>query len=108
MTGINRKNRSSLKYPDLESARRPVAHYDDIPVPVFREPPDISNKDPSSVPEDEEKEEEVVLNDDAPHPFSQKELNDLVQLVKVLCQAIGIQIEGKEPPLWQWSHHLLP
>lgn len=29
------------------------------------------------VPEDEE-EDVVVLNDDAPHPFSQKELNDLV------------------------------
>jgi len=26
VTGINRKNRSNLKYPDLESARHPVAH----------------------------------------------------------------------------------
>jgi len=32
VTGINRKNRSNLKYPDLESARRPVAHCDEIPV----------------------------------------------------------------------------
>ena len=78
VTGINRKNQSSLKYPDLESAHRPVAHCDEIPVPVFGELPDISHKDSSSVPEDEEEEEEVVLNDDAPHPFSQKELNDLV------------------------------
>ena len=77
VTGINRKNWSSLKYPDLESAHRPVAHCDEIPVPVFGELPDISDEDSSSVPEDEE-EEEVVLNDDAPHPFSQKELNDLV------------------------------
>ena len=77
VTGINRKNQSSLKYPDLESAHRPVAHCDEIPVPVFGELPDISDKDSSSVPEDEE-EEEVVLNEDAPHPFSQKELNDLV------------------------------
>ena len=56
MTGINRKNQSSLKYPDLESARRPVAHCDEIPVPVFGELPDISDKDSSSVPEDEEEE----------------------------------------------------
>ena len=76
VTGINRKNQSSLKYPDLESAYHPVAHCDEIPVPVFGELPDISDEDSSSVPEDEE--EEVVLNDDAPHPFSQKELNDLV------------------------------
>lgn len=76
VTGINRKNRSSLKYPDLEITRRPVAHCDEIPVPVFGELPDISDEDSSSVPEDEE--DEVVLNDDAPCPFSQKELNDLV------------------------------
>ncbi|QQP48679.1 Uncharacterized protein FKW44_009061 [Caligus rogercresseyi] len=30
-TGINRKNRQSLQYPDLPSARRPVAHCEDIP-----------------------------------------------------------------------------
>ena len=77
VTGINRKNRSSLKYPDLESARHPVAHCDDIPVPVFGELPDISDEDSSSVSEDEE--QDVVLDDDAPHPFSQKELNDLVR-----------------------------
>ena len=78
VTGINRKNRGSLKYPDLQSARRPVAHCDEIPVPIFGELPDISDEDASSV-EGHEEEEEVVLEDDAPHPFSQKELNDLVR-----------------------------
>ncbi|XP_027233923.2 uncharacterized protein [Penaeus vannamei] len=77
ITGVNRKNRSSLKYPDLQSARRPVAHCDEIPVPVFRELPDISDKDPSGDQEDEE--DEVVLDDSAPHPFSRNELNDLVR-----------------------------
>ncbi|XP_077778040.1 uncharacterized protein LOC144326075 [Podarcis muralis] len=76
VTGINRKNWSSLKYPDLQSAHRPVAHCDEIPVPIFGELPDISDEDASSV---EGHEEEVVLEDDAPHPFSQKELNDLVR-----------------------------
>ena len=46
VTGINRKNRSSLKYPDLESAHHPVAHCDEIPVPVFGELPDIVMKIP--------------------------------------------------------------
>ena len=77
VTGINRKNQSSLKYPDLQSARCPVAHCDEIPVPIFRELPDISDKDASCV-EGHEDEEKVVLEDDAPHPFSQKELNDLL------------------------------
>ena len=69
--------RGSLKYPDLQSTRRPVAHCDEIPVPIFGELPDISDKDASSV-EGHEDEEELGLEDDAPHPFSQKELNDLV------------------------------
>ena len=55
-----------------------VAHCDEIPVPIFGELPDISDEDASSV-EGHEDEEEVVLEDDAPHPFSQKELNDLVR-----------------------------
>ena len=57
MTGINSKNRGSLKYPDLQSASHPVAHCDGIPVPIFEELPDISDEDASSVEgqEDEEK-----------------------------------------------------
>ena len=70
VTGLNRKNRSSYMYPDLESARRPLAHCDEIPAPVFREFLNISDEDSSIVPEDEE----VVLNNDAPHSFFQKEL----------------------------------
>ena len=66
LTGINRKNRSSLKYPDLQSACRPVAHGDEIPVPVFGDLPDINDYDSSSV---EENEEEVFLDDDAPDHF---------------------------------------
>ena len=73
VTGINRKNQGSLKYPDLQSA---VAHCDEIPEPIFGELPDISDKDASSVKGHED--EEVVLEDDAPHPFYQKDLNDLV------------------------------
>ena len=73
-TGINR---GSLKYPDLQSARRPVAYCDEIPVSIFGELTDISDEDASSVEGHED--EEVILEDNAPHPFSQKELNDLVR-----------------------------
>ena len=62
---------------NLQSAHCPVAHCDEIPVPIFGKLPDISDEDASSV-ERQEDEEEVVLEDDAPHPFSQKELHDLV------------------------------
>ena len=50
---------------------------DEIPVHIFGELPDICDEDASSV-EGHEDEEEVILEDDAAHPFSQKELNDLV------------------------------
>ena len=77
VTGINRKNLGRLKYPDLQSAHHPVVHCDEIPRPIIGELPEISDEDASSVEGHED--EEVVLEDDAPHPFSQKELNDLVR-----------------------------
>lgn len=65
LTGINRKNWRSLKCPDLESAHCPVAHRDEIPLPVFGEFPDISDKESSSLEENAE----VVLDNDAAHPY---------------------------------------
>ena len=99
VTGINRNNRNNLKYPDLESARRPVAHCDDIPVPVLAELTDISDEEFSSVEELEEEEKElVVLDDDAPKPFSQKELNDLVRdlnLSKSSAELLASRLKDK-------------
>ena len=37
LTGINKKKRKSLIYPNLHSALLPVAHCDEIPIPVFKE-----------------------------------------------------------------------
>ena len=34
--GINRKNRTSLTYPSLDSAIRPVPHSEELPIPVFK------------------------------------------------------------------------
>ena len=108
VTGINRKNRGSLKYPDLQSARRSEAHCDEIPVPIFGELPDIS--DASSVGGYED-EEEMVLEDDAPHPFPEKELNDLVRDLRLStdsAELLASRLKEKNPPLWLCSHQLLP
>ena len=40
--GINRNNRDKWSYPDLPSARRPVPHSELVPVPPFRELPQLS------------------------------------------------------------------
>ena len=78
VTGINRKNRKILKYPDLESARRPVAHSDECPVPVYALiSADSDNSFTTSQESQEDK--EADFSDDTPHPFSQNELNDLVR-----------------------------
>ena len=58
----------------MKSARR---HCDEIPVPIFGELPDISDEDTSSFEGHED--EEVALENDAPHPFPQKKLNDLIR-----------------------------
>ena len=51
--GINRKNRKSLVYSNLESAIRPVPHCNEIPVPVFKGLPELklpgSEEDQASV-----------------------------------------------------------
>ena len=44
LTGINEKKRKSLIYPNLPSALRPVAHCDELPIPVFKELPDVPNE----------------------------------------------------------------
>ncbi|KAL4107754.1 hypothetical protein QTP88_018046 [Uroleucon formosanum] len=41
ITSINRNNRSKWKYPDLASARWPVLHSDEIPIPTFHQLPEI-------------------------------------------------------------------
>jgi hypothetical protein len=40
--GINRNNCDKWSHPDLPSARRPVPHSDLVPVPPFRELPQLS------------------------------------------------------------------
>ena len=100
MTGINRKNRGNLKYPDLQSTRRAVDNCNEIPVPIFGELPDIRDEDASSVEGHEDK-EEVVREDDASHPFSQKELNDLVRdlnLSKDHAELLASRLKEKKPP----------
>ena len=77
VSGINRRNRNVLKFPDLESARCPVAHSNKCPVSVYAMLSDDSDNDSTAAQESQE-DEEASFSDDTPHPFSQNELNDLV------------------------------
>ena len=97
VTGINRKNREVLKYPNLESARRPVAHYDEFPVPVYAMLSDDSDNCSIAAQESQE-DEEADFSDDTPHPFSQNELNDLVcdlDLSKSSSELLAFRLKEK-------------
>ncbi len=98
-TGMNRKNRNSLQYPDLPSARRPVAHCEEIPVPACRELPDSDDEATTADEADEGgNTEEEYEAQDGPQPFSQCELNDLVRdlgLSKTSSELLASRLKEK-------------
>ncbi|QQP48982.1 Uncharacterized protein FKW44_009477 [Caligus rogercresseyi] len=96
-TGINWKNRQSLQYPDLPSARRPVAHCEDIPVPAFTQLPD-SDDEATITDERGDTEEFEYEAQDGPQTFSQCELNDLVRdlsLSKISSELLASRLKEK-------------
>ena len=88
--GYNRYKKQKWEYPDLESARRPVPHGEEVPVPVFSSLPDVPTSDA-----DDALEMECGANSDSeyegssltPQQFSQNKLNDLVRDLSLSKQA---------------------
>ena len=84
--GINRKNRNSLVYPNLESAIRPIPHCNEIPLPVFEGLPELellgSKEDHVSIfstDSSDSTDSDVDFPPSLPQLFSQGELNDLTR-----------------------------
>ena len=42
MSGWNQRKKKDWYYPDIESARRPILHCAEVPVPVFTSLPDLT------------------------------------------------------------------
>jgi len=83
--GINRKNRNSLTYPNINSAIRIVPHNEELPVRVFEGLPQLESS-LSSEEEDVSIDSNNTLADNdfppsllSPQLFSQGELNDLAR-----------------------------
>ena len=104
--GINRKNRNLLVYPNLESAIRPITHYNEIPVPVFEGLPELelpgSEEDQASILSTDNS--EATVSDVGFPPssllqfFSQGELNDLTRdlnLSKESFELLGSRLKEK-------------
>ena len=89
--GIDRKNRNSLVYPNLESAVTPIQHCNEIPVPVFEGLPELElpgfEEDQPSVLSTDSNETTVSDVDctlsSLPQLFSQRKLNDLTRDLKL-------------------------
>ena len=84
-SGMNRKKKHRIDYPNIPSAIRPVPHGEDLPVP---EPPKECNLNSEMEEEDMEKtgpHEEATYQDlqgpasESPNKLTQSELNDLVR-----------------------------
>ena len=85
LTGINKKKHKCLIYPNLPSALQAVAHCEKIPIPVFKELPDVPNENLDVIFEEQE-----VLNDNdfapkssGPILFKQEELSNLIRDLKL-------------------------
>ena len=83
--GINRKNRTSLTYPSLDSAIRPVPHSEQLPIPVFEGLPQLESALSSEDDLSSTDSETTIADNDFPSSllppllFSQNELNDLAR-----------------------------
>ena len=89
MTGWNQRKKKNWYYPDIESARRPVPHCTEVPVPVFTFLPDLtadetllearedSNSSCNNYSSTSMAAEASSLSTN-PEPFGQGQLNDLV------------------------------
>ena len=81
--GINRNNRSKWTYPDLDSARRPIPHSNEIPIPTFSQLAELSEDTPSSSDiecnRSGESDSDFVGASSSVQRFSQQELSDLIR-----------------------------
>lgn len=102
--GINRNNRHKWTYPDLDSARRPVPHSNEIPVPTFSNLPEIPEDDTETSTSDEvqrmqsENDSDFEADLTTPQCFNQQELNDLMRdlyLSKECAELLASRLKEK-------------
>ena len=101
MTGFNKHKKANWQYPSLDSAIRPVAHSEDLPVPVFTSLPEIDETE--EIPADLSISSGDSCSDyeepsNGPQLFNQSELNDLVRdlcLSKEQSEVLASRLQEK-------------
>ena len=91
MSGWNRRKKKNWYYPDIESARRPIPPYAEVPVPVFTSLPDLTADEILLQAMDDTDSSDSSISSSSsmaavasslsakPKLFSQGQLNDLVR-----------------------------
>lgn len=100
LKGYNSKNKQNISYPDLPSARRPVPHGPDLPVPVPITFVEVLSSDEEDTYSPDEDEDEYRPDEDSDEPlhFNQSELNNLVRelnLTKDCAELLGSRLNAK-------------
>ena len=85
ISGINRNNQSKWSYPDLDSARRPHLHSNEVPIPSFSHLPELQQNDESHMPDDIQYNSSGDIDSDfegaslSAQCFNQHALSDLIR-----------------------------
>lgn len=105
IVGINKNTRHKWKYPNISSARRPIPHSENVPVPVFQELDQLPQCQEESTeieearPIEESDDEYCGETSSNPEPFSQNELNDLIRdldLSKERAELLASRLKEKK------------
>ena len=109
ITGFNASSRKKIKYPNLQSAMRPVHHSDDLPVPTSPVNKDLLSSSDEEMPSREDSAESISLEDieytywgtsgNEPHWIMQEDLNNLACVLNLSKQ----QSELLASRLKQWN-----
>ncbi len=75
-TGYRKRHKSSCNYPNVKSAIRPVIKIDGVSAPTFQSANDLSQDSESDTTDVEYSPNEISQ---APQPFNQEDLNDLIR-----------------------------
>lgn len=100
IAGINRKNRNKWQYPDLPSARRPIPHSEDVPIPKLIDSSELSSEFEYNTANDLSDCDSVFEDTETiPQRFNQCELNNLIRdlaLSKEASEVLASRLNDKK------------
>ena len=82
LAGMNSKTLGTVKYPTIPSTIRPIPHFNELPVPIFKSFEDLCNEassESSTEQDNDECEAGRIEDSNKPNLFDLHALNDLIR-----------------------------